>query len=69
LPAALTPEFYDDSTKQKQWDAYVSKNKLYIEPITLREVTTSIREFVLPVLRPEDSLRLRWELGGPWKSA
>ena len=69
LPTALTPDFYDDDTKQKQWNAFVTKNKLYIEPITLQEVTTSIREFVLPVLRLEDSLSLHWERGGPWKSA
>jgi hypothetical protein len=69
LPTALTSEFYDDDTKQKQWNAFVSKNKLYIEPITLQEVTTSIREFVLPVLRPQDSPPLQWEPGGPWKSA
>ena len=69
LPTALTPEFYDDDTKQKQWNAFVSKNKLYIEPITLQEVTTSIRDFVLPVLRPRDSLVLQWQPGGPWMSA
>lgn len=69
LPTALTAEFYDDDTKQKQWNAFVSKNKLYIESITLQEVTTSIREFVIPVLRSQDSLALQWEPGGPWKSA
>jgi predicted nucleotidyltransferase component of viral defense system len=68
-PTALTAEFYDDQTKQKQWNAFVSKNKLYIEPISLQEVTASIREFVLPVLRSHDSLVLRWEPGGPWKPA
>jgi hypothetical protein len=69
LPTALTPDFYNDDTKQKQWNAFVTKNKLYIEPITLQEVTTSIREFVSPVLRREDSVSLQWERGGPWKSA
>jgi hypothetical protein len=68
LPTALTPEFYDDDMKQKQWNAFVTKNKLYIEMITLQEVTTSIREFIFPVLRLTDSLSLQWERGGPWKS-
>jgi hypothetical protein len=68
-PTALTAEFYDDPTKHKQWNAFVSKNKLYIEPISLQEVTTSIREFVLPVLRSHNSLDLRWEPGAPWESA
>lgn len=39
LPTAPTDEFYNDTTKQKQWEAFVSKNKLYIAPITLQEVT------------------------------
>ena len=69
LPTALTPEFYEDETKQKQWNAFVSKNKLYIEPITLQEVTSSIRDFVLPVLKPEDSRGLQWSPGGPWTPA
>jgi hypothetical protein len=68
LPTALTPDFYNNETKQKQWNAFATKNKLYIEPITLQEVTTSIREFVIPVLRGEDSVSLQWERGGPWKS-
>lgn len=71
LPTALTPEFYDDATKQKQWDAFVSKNKLYIEPISLPEVVTAIQSFVMPVLPSPDSEGLQarlWEPGGPWKS-
>jgi len=50
MTTALTAEFCNDATKQKQWNAFVSKNKLYIEPITLQEVTASIRAFVVPVL-------------------
>lgn len=50
LPTALTAEFYNDATKQRQWEAFVSQNKLYIAPITLQEVTDSIQAFVIPVL-------------------
>jgi hypothetical protein len=70
LPTALTAEFYDDATKQKQWNAFVTKNKLYIEPITLQEVTAGIEVFVMPVLpssAAENLPALRWEPGGPWK--
>jgi hypothetical protein len=69
LPTALTPEFYNDATKQKQWDAFVSKNKLYIAPTTLQEVTASIQAFVIPVLpssASENVPDLKWEPGGPW---
>lgn len=64
---ALTPEFYDDAAKQKQWNAFVAKNKLYIEPIGLREVTESIANFVLPILNEQAAASLQWERGGPWK--
>jgi hypothetical protein len=70
LPTALTAEFYNDPTKQKQWEAFVSKNKLYIAPITLQEVTDSIQAFVIPVLPSPDSENvpdLKWEPGGPWQ--
>jgi hypothetical protein len=70
LPTALTAEFYDDATKQKQWNAFVTKNKLYIEPISLQEVTAGIEVFVMPVLplsAAENLPALRWEPGGPWK--
>ena len=70
LPSALTAEFYNDATKQKQWEAFVSKNKLYIAPITLQEVTESIQAFVIPVLpspASENVPDLKWEPGGPWQ--
>jgi hypothetical protein len=70
LPSALTAEFYKDATKQKQWEAFVSKNKLYIAPITLQEVTDSIQAFVIPVLpspASENVPDLKWEPGGPWQ--
>ena len=70
LPTALTAEFYKDATKQKQWEAFVSKNKLYIAPITLQEVTDSIQAFVIPVLpssASENAPDLKWESGGPWQ--
>jgi hypothetical protein len=70
LRAALTAGFYNDATKQTQWSAFVSKNKLYIEPITLQDVAASIEKFVMPVLplsAAENPLVLRWEPGGPWK--
>jgi hypothetical protein len=70
LPSALTAEFYNDAIKQKQWEAFVSKNKLYIAPITLQEVTDSIQAFVIPVLpssASESAPDLEWEPGGPWQ--
>lgn len=68
LPMALTLSFYQDETKQKQWNAFVAKNRLYLEPISLQAVMTGIGEFLLPVLSRKDPGSLHWERGGPWKS-
>ena len=70
LPTALTAAFYSDGTKQMQWNAFVSKNNHYIEPITLQEVIAAIEVFVIPALpssAPPNLPLLRWEPGGPWK--
>jgi hypothetical protein len=66
LPVALNPAFYDDETKQKQWNAFVTKNKLYIEPISLREAIAAIADFILPVLNEQSAKSLLWGPGGPW---
>ena len=61
---ALIADICNDATKQMQWNASVSKNKLYIEPIPLQEVTACIRAFVVPVLpssAAENLPILQWE--------
>jgi hypothetical protein len=68
-PTALIKEFYADATKIAQWNAFNLKNKLYIQPSSLERVTTSIREFVMPLMRPETmsgERRLRWEPSTAW---
>jgi hypothetical protein len=70
LPTALTADFYNDATKQKQWDAFVSKTKLYIEPITFQDVTVCIEGFIVPALRASTAEHpevLLWNPGGLWK--
>ena len=68
-PTALTEEFYADTTKMAQWNAFNLKNKLYIQPSSLESVTTSIREFVMPLMRPEvmsGDRRLGWQPATGW---
>ena len=70
-PTALTEEFYADRTKMAQWNAFVAKNKFYIRSLSLESVTTSIREFVMPLMQPEiqsGERRLRWEPSRSWVS-
>jgi hypothetical protein len=70
-PTAITAEFYGDTAKMAQWNAFVSKNKLYIQPSTLESVTTAIREFLMPLMQTEivsGEHRLRWEQSTGWIS-
>lgn len=48
LPFALSSEFALDMVKQKQWKAFVDKGQLKTEQISLVEVITIIREFLMP---------------------
>jgi hypothetical protein len=68
-PIALTEEFYRDATKTAQWNAFNSKNRFYIQPSSLASVTTSIREFIMPLMQPEilsGEGRLHWEPSKSW---
>lgn len=68
-PTALTDEFFADTTKMAQWNAFVEKNKLYIQPSSLERVTASIREFLMPLMQPEILSgvgRLHWEPSKSW---
>jgi hypothetical protein len=68
-PIALTEEFYANVTKMAQWNAFISKNRFYIQPSSLESVTTSIRELIMPLMQPEvmsGKRRLRWEPSKVW---
>lgn len=47
-PLALTPEFYEDQTKQSQWGAFLKRSQLAVQSTTLDEVATVLRDFLLP---------------------
>ncbi|HVN20297.1 MAG TPA: nucleotidyl transferase AbiEii/AbiGii toxin family protein [Dongiaceae bacterium] len=68
-PIAFTPEFFEDEEKQRQWSAFIAKNRLYIAPISLEEVVVAIEGFVMPVLtsiNAAEERRWSWAPGGPW---
>lgn len=49
MPNALTEKFTGDETKQKQWQAFLRKNRLE-ESLSLREAAERIEEFLMPVV-------------------
>lgn len=69
-PIALTEEFYNDSTKQKQWNAFVKKMDNGAVP-TLPVVIKLLAKFILPVIASaSDSGRIgTWMPNGPWRTA
>ena len=67
LPLALSDEFSGDSQKLILWDAFLKKNA--IDAVSLAEVVTELREFLLPLtekLADDTSYSDVWVLGGSW---
>lgn len=50
IPIALTEKFTKDPDKQKQWQAFLRKNRLD-ETTSLEIVAKEIAEFLMPVIR------------------
>jgi hypothetical protein len=70
LPTAFTAEFFEDESKQRQWTAFIGKNKLYIESVPLKTVVGSIEQFIMPLVRgvtTEGHWSRSWRAGGPWQ--
>jgi hypothetical protein len=69
-PIAFTAEFFNDESKQRQWNAFNHKNKPYIEPIPLKTVVSDIGKFVMPMLygmAMEGHWSRSWRKRGPWQ--
>ncbi len=69
-PRAFTAEFYEDESKQRQWGAFNTKNRLYIEAVPLKLVVGDIERFLMPLLAgltTEGYRKMSWPAGGPWQ--
>ncbi|MEI8355707.1 MAG: nucleotidyl transferase AbiEii/AbiGii toxin family protein [Deltaproteobacteria bacterium] len=69
LPLALTPEFFADAQKVRQWKAFLNRAGLAVE-VQLAEVATFIADFVMPLIettRVGGEYTGRWLAGGPWQ--
>lgn len=68
-PLVFTPEFWQDDAKNRQWSAFITKNRLYVKPVSLEQAISEIQKFLGPLLRQErDGNRqwFVWRAGGPW---
>jgi hypothetical protein len=71
-PTAFTAEFYDDRIKQTQWRAFLRKDQFGSDRVTLGDVVSELREFLIPptqFLVRDEEFRFVWHRGGPWKRA
>jgi hypothetical protein len=69
-PRAFTAEFFEDESKQRQWAAFNTKNRLYVEAVPLNRVVTDIERFLMPLLiglTTEGYRNMSWPPGGPWQ--
>ncbi len=70
-PTALSGEFGSSPEKQKQWQAFLSKNRLEKPAKDLKIVIEELAAFLLPVLasaRDEKTTIQSWPPGGPWQT-
>jgi hypothetical protein len=69
-PLALTPEFYEDRTKQSQWSAFLKRSQLAAQSTTLEEVAAVLRDFLLPLasaVGEGKSFDVRWTPTTCWQ--
>ncbi len=69
LPLALTETFAEHPEKIKQWQAFLNRNKLDIAGVSLGEVVTELREFLLPLwqaLALQQDFRSVWTASRSW---
>ena len=69
-PRAFKAEFFEDESKQRQWAAFNTKNRLYIEAVPLKRVVGDIERFLLPLLTgltTDGNWKRSWPAEGPWQ--
>ena len=68
-PTAFTPEFYEDKSKQTQWQAFLRKGLATNEKMLLADVVKVARDFLMPpteALTAGKAFKMRWPRGGLW---
>ncbi|MCC6575013.1 MAG: nucleotidyl transferase AbiEii/AbiGii toxin family protein [Planctomycetes bacterium] len=72
VPLALTDQFAKDSSKQRQWKAFIGNTAPKHRDMTLDDVVQAVRAFVMPVVRSIKEAKgfsLVWRSKGTWKAA
>ena len=67
VPFGLTTEFATDTTKQKQWQAFIGKSKLRLKEADFEKVVAAIRAFIMPVATALPHHIGKWSEDGLWR--
>jgi hypothetical protein len=70
IPLALTDSFSQDRAKMTQWGAFIRKNRLMAEKVSLQEVAVFLTGFLMPPVRAIQQgkvFEMIWTAPGPWK--
>lgn len=70
-PEALSEGFASDPGKNRQWKAFLKRSRLESAPKELREVLSTLRSFLVPILEccaREEHCNFLWRPPGPWKA-
>lgn len=68
IPDVLRDAFSADSTKQRQWAAFIERNSL--QSVPLAETISQIQRFLWPVVQATvrgEQFSSHWPPGGPWQ--
>ena len=69
IPDGLTEEFFKDSEKKKQWDAFIGRSVPHYSKLSIKKVTTFLRSFFEPIIQSyalDVEFDATWLAGGPW---
>lgn len=69
-PVGLSTDFASDAQKVRQWDAFIGREALLLEPGDFGGAVEDIAAFVLPPLvaaHEGKTFKAKWKAGGPWR--
>lgn len=69
-PLALTQTFASDTAKQTQWRAFLRKNELSADNLSLTDIITALHDFLMPptlATANSSAFYATWHNSGPWQ--
>jgi predicted nucleotidyltransferase component of viral defense system len=61
MPLAFTPDFYENSQKLIQWEAFIKRAKLKIMAESLASIVADISAFLIPITQAHETFKSVWQ--------